>query len=386
MRGTDVLAEVTLPVCELKLGWQKPFPINDADTVVRDYGDQLPCYVASHLKVSSLNGQPWTVTPESGPEAIHDPMQDVRLSFRLVPPKGAPVDQLRLHYDAITHQLVTHSTLVTVHRDWRNGVVEESSLPIGTLTDTQRELVVDRSNGSLFRGFSALFRLGVDHIREGTDHLLFLLALLLPAPLARRGKRWAEAVPVREATRKIIRVVSGFTIGHSVTLLLGAIGLVSANERAVESLIAISVLVSAIHAWRPILRGREVVVAAVFGLVHGLAFASTIQAMGFDVPTLLMSILGFNLGIEAFQLVVVAFAMPPLMMLARTRLYSGFRALGSVVAGVAATAWLMDRAFGIASPVMSWADRLSQFGGWILLVVFLVALLFRPRKVRLEPV
>ena len=124
------------------------------------------------------------------------------------------------------------------------------------------------------------FRLGMRHIAEGTYHLLFLLALLLPAPLMVVGSRWAGFGDVRHTLLRTFRVVTAFTLGHSITLALAALGAVRVPSRPVEVLIAVSILVSAVHALRPLFPGREAAIAAFFGLVHGLAFAATLGELG----------------------------------------------------------------------------------------------------------
>ena len=170
---------------------------------------------------------------------------------------------------------------------------------------------------------TSMFRLGMRHIAEGTDHLLFLLALLLPAPLLAVGGRWAGSAGVRPSLLRILKVVTAFTVGHSLTLALAAMGVVKVPGRPIEVLIAVSILVSAVNAMRPVFAGREAVVAGFFGLIHGLAFASTLSVLGLGRWERLLSILGFNLGIEAMQLMVVAAVLPSLLLLSRSRGYGG---------------------------------------------------------------
>ena len=167
------------------------------------------------------------------------------------------------------------------------------------------------------------------HIADGTDHLLFLLALILPAPLVAAGGRWGGYAGGRTALRRIVKVVTAFTLGHSITLVLGALGWARLPGAVVESVIALSILVSAVHALVPIFRGREVFIAGGFGLVHGLAFAATLADFGLDPWTMASSVLGFNLGIEAVQLLVILAAMPWLVLLARSRVYGPFRIAGA---------------------------------------------------------
>ena len=100
---------------------------------------------------------------------------------------------------------------------------------------------------------------------------------------------------------------------------------------------SLSILVAAIHAVRPVFPGREAWVAAGFGLVHGLAFATLVSDAGVAGSDRLLSIVGFNLGIEAVQLLVAGLAIGPLMVLARTPDYHWVRTGLAVVAGVAAS-------------------------------------------------
>ena len=203
----------------------------------------------------------------------------MRVALTMTPPPGAPADRLTFHYDVIFHHLITHTAVVTLASDWRNGVTGEEPVLLGTMRDTNAEIAIDRSGGSWFQGFAAMFRLGARHIAEGTDHLLFLLALILPAPLVAAGGRWGGYAGGKTAFRRIVKVVTAFTLGHSITLVFGALGWARLPDAVVESAIALSILVSAVHALVPIFRGREVFIAGGFGLVHGLAFATTLTGL-----------------------------------------------------------------------------------------------------------
>jgi hypothetical protein len=192
----------------------------------------------------------------------------------------------------------------------------------------------------------SLFRLGMRHIAEGTDHLLFLLVLLLPAPLLASGSRWTGPAGMRRTLRRVFGIVTAFTVGHSLTLMLAVFGNWTVPAQPVEVMIAVSILVSAVHAFRPIFPGREAVVAGLFGLVHGLAFAATLDQLGLGIWQRLAGTLAFNLGIETMQLLVVAVALPMLLMASRTAAYRALRAAGAILAGVAALYWLVERLQG----------------------------------------
>ena len=364
LHRAEIDAELTLPIGELAVGWEKPLPMDAAQTV-RQYGEELKGYVLQHVRASAPDGRPWSVTVrEVIPVVEKEP--DVRVTLTMTPPPGAPVDRLTLHYDAIFHHLVTHTTIVTLASDWRNGVTGDEPVVLGTMRDTNAEMVIDRSGGTWFRGFAAMFRLGTRHIAEGTDHLLFLLALILPAPLVAEGRRWGGYAGWKTALRRIVKVVTAFIIAHSITLVLGAPGWASLPGALVESAIALSILVSAVHASVPIFRGRELWIAGGFGLVHGLAFAATLTGFGLDPWTMAASVLGFNLGIEAFQLLVILAAMPWLVLLARTRAYGPLRVAGATLTGVAAAAWFVERAQGWANPVGPLVEGVASHAPWLL--------------------
>ena len=140
----------------------------------------------------------------------------------MTPPPGAPLDRLTFQYDVIFHHLITHTAVVTLASDWRSGVLGDEPVLLGTMRDTNAIIVVDRSGGSWFQGFAAMFRLGARHIAQGTDHLLFLLALILPAPLVAVGGRWGGYAGGLTALGRIAKVVTAFTLGHSITLVIGA--------------------------------------------------------------------------------------------------------------------------------------------------------------------
>jgi HupE / UreJ protein len=365
LHQTGVVAEVTLPIGELALGWGEPLPEDAAETV-RAYGDALRAYVGAHVHALSPDGRPWTVSV--GEVRTVDAPNDVEVALTMAPPPGAPTDRLTLFYDVIFHRLVTHTALVSLGDDFRGGVVGTPPLLLGALRDTSPSLVIDRSGGSWSRGFAATFRLGMRHIAEGTDHLLFLLALLLPAPLraSYSPRRWGAPLDARRALRRIVGVVSAFTIGHSVTLALAAAGWVSLPAAFVETAIALSIVASAVQALVPAVGEREAYLAGGFGLVHGLAFAATLSGFRFDAVTMASSVLGFNLGIEAMQIAVLLVVLPSLVLLARTPLYTPLRVTGASVTGIAAVAWALERALGWKNPIGPALERAASHGVWLI--------------------
>lgn len=181
---------------------------------------------------------------------------------------------------------------------------------------------------------------GLWHIWTGFDHLLFLLCLLLPALQHRGG--------LRPVLVDVAQVVTAFTVAHSVTLSLAALQLLHLPERLTESAIAASVLLAAALNFWPAAPLRRWQAAFGFGLVHGFGFASAVAELGLGGRSLLPTLVGFNLGVEIGQLAVVA-ALLPLGLACSRRAWYGPVVVrgGSVLIGVLALAWLIERAFGL---------------------------------------
>jgi hypothetical protein len=197
---------------------------------------------------------------------------------------------------------------------------------------------------------------GVWHIWIGLDHILFLLALLLPAVLVRRHGRWIGVPSFSGAVRDVVAVVTAFTAAHSITLSLAALGWVSLPSRWVESAIAASVVLAAANNLRPVIGGRRWMVAFGFGLIHGFGFASVLADLGLPAATLAWSLAGFNIGVELGQLAIVAAFLPLAYMLRHTGLYRQVIFTGgSWAAMVLAALWFVQRAFDLSWPVWpSW--------------------------------
>ena len=189
---------------------------------------------------------------------------------------------------------------------------------------------------------------GVWHIWIGFDHILFLLALLLPLVLVREQGRWRPVDHFSQALREVLWVVTSFTAAHSITLSLAALGLVELPSRLVESAIAVSVVVAALNNLMPLFNHRRWMVAFGFGLIHGFGFASVLAELGLPQGALVLSLVGFNLGVEAGQLAIVALFLPLTFVLRRTAFYRrGVLVGGSVLTIALALVWLAERALDL---------------------------------------
>jgi len=224
----------------------------------------------------------------------------------------------------------------------QSGTLVQTAVLGGSASST----TLDVERASPWRTAIEYFQAGTWHIWSGIDHLLFLLSLLLPAVLVRRGLRWEGVDAAQPVFWSVLKVVTAFTVAHSVTLSLAAFDLVRLPSRVTESAIAASIIFAALNNLYPIITEARARIAFAFGLLHGFGFASVLADMGLPSGARLVSLVAFNCGIEAGQLAVVLTVMPVAYAMRRGGLYR--RAVlpwgSAAIAGLALT-WLVQRAF-----------------------------------------
>jgi hypothetical protein len=184
---------------------------------------------------------------------------------------------------------------------------------------------------------------GAIHLVTGYDHLLFLLSLILGAGLA------AKRLGTRRALTDVAWVVTAFTIGHSISLVLASLGIVSLPAQLVESVIAASIVfVAALNIAKPEARVARPQIAAAFGIVHGFGFSSVLADVGLPAAHRALALGAFNVGIELAQLAFVAIVMLPLVWAAKYRQYPLLVVRGGSVAIAAfGCVWLVERGLGL---------------------------------------
>ncbi len=194
--------------------------------------------------------------------------------------------------------------------------------------------------------FLSFGREGVWHIWIGIDHILFIISLLLPAVLILVRGQWRAAPRFGPAFWDVFRVVTSFTVAHSITLSLAALGVISLPSRLVESAIAASVALAAANNLRPVVGSGRWIVAFLFGLIHGFGFASVLTDLGLPRESLLLALVGFNLGVEVGQLAIVSAFLPFAFALRSTLFYRKLvMSGGSAVVLAVALIWFAERAF-----------------------------------------
>lgn len=199
-----------------------------------------------------------------------------------------------------------------------------------------------------FTQFIDYGREGVWHIWIGFDHILFLLALLLPAVVVRLHKKWNAVSAFKPAFWDVLKIVTAFTVAHSITLSLATLGIISLPSRWVESTIAASIVFAALNNLFPLFGERRWLMAFAFGLIHGFGFATVLADLGLPSGSLALALVGFNLGVEAGQIAIVAVFLPIAFALRHTWFYWRIVLFaGSIAIAALAMIWLTERAFDL---------------------------------------
>jgi hypothetical protein len=249
----------------------------------------------------------------------------------------AAIDALTVSYRLFADIDPQHKGLVKLEHDGR------TSTAIFSPDSARQSLPLARA--SRWAQFADYVRHGVWHIWIGFDHILFLLSLLLPAVLMPAAARQAQAM--KAAFFDVLKVVTAFTLAHSLTLTLASLHVLSLPSRWVESAIAASVALAALNNLVPLFRGRRPVAAFVFGLVHGVGFAGVLADLGLPQSALVLSLCGFNVGVEIGQLAIVGVFLPIAFALRRTWFYRQLLTTGSALIVLIAAVWLLERAFDL---------------------------------------
>ena len=345
--------DITLPMPDLLL--VLPLAVTPEVGRLTDQQSQvLTAYFSEHLTVTSRGGarQPYAIESFELSEAVDSDVgryQELTLHVRTAPTTDFDPRDFTLAYDAVIHQVPTHFALVQVAQDFRFGLLAgEPATDIGVIAfdfadNRTPPMVINASQGSIWRGFRSLVSLGFRHVGTGLDHLLFLATLLVVAPLRVVAGKWSLFQGWGYAVRRVLVISAAFTVGHSVALLLGAYDVIPVPRDAVEILVAASILLAAVHAIRPLFAGREWLVAGVFGIVHGLAFSESLIGLNLTPFLKAVSVLGFNIGVEGAQLVVMACAFPVLL-ISRRPMFHTLRIAAMVCAAVLAGFWMVERA------------------------------------------
>jgi len=217
------------------------------------------------------------------------------------------------------------------------------------LTPEHAEIAIDAGSASLADQIGHFLRFGFDHILLGYDHLLFIAVLLVTAALRRpAGNGWVAIDGLGRVLLETIKTLTAFTLAHAIVLSAALITHVSVTARLVEPAVAVTIMLAALDNIRPILPRLRWQVAFLFGLIHGLSFATALAPMRLPPLGMALALGSFNLGIEAGQIALALLLVPIVFVLRHEAVYRRIVAPGaSLAAAGLAGVWFLDRAFAL---------------------------------------
>ena len=345
----DVRFEATVADLNQGLGINLPGDGKATAADVSDNLDTLVSYLRAHLALAP-NGTP------SQFEVIGHAVQSVSwgqfvtVNLRITPP-AQPVTFIDVDYNILLDELSNHRGLLVIEDNWKSGTFDNESQVSLVFSPATRNQRLDLSQSSTWRGFRAFVQLGIHHIWIGIDHILFLVALILPSVVRRTDDGWQAVNHAKSAIFELVKIVTLFTIAHSITLALAALGLIQLPARWVESVIALSIAIAAVNILYPLFWRNVGWVVFGFGLFHGLGFASVLAEIGIPANYVPLTLFGFNIGVELGQLAVVCLVFPLLYVLRATAIYrTAALALAPSLLILVSMYWFVERAFEIDLP------------------------------------
>lgn len=379
-----IAGRIEIPIRDVNRVLDLDIPIDAPDTQaeVERTAPTVQAYLLEHFSIGPADGSTtWTYT-----------FDDVELldlggsSYAVYPFEvderfDPPPRQFTVSYTAIIEAGQDRDAFLLIATDFGSGTFNNEADEFLRFTADDSTHVVDLDDASWWKGFGGTIGLGADHIRIGTDHILFVFALVLPSVLsyARRGEdvehRWYPSADFGSTLWRVLKIVTMFTIAHSITLGLGGLGIIELPARLVESIIAISIAAAALHNIRPVFVNKEWALAFGFGLFHGFGFAGLLGDLGLDRSQRLTSLFGFNIGVELGQSAIILMVFPMLYIVRRTRWYLPFMYAGSVILAIVALAWATERIFDYDLAVNRIVDPLLRWprSAWVVAAGYAVA-------------
>ncbi|MEM9886416.1 MAG: HupE/UreJ family protein [Bacteroidota bacterium] len=348
------IVEITTDDLNKALGLDLERGITEAD--LAPYLEQIRAHLLEKIAFSSsLGDHPIRFTDID--------FQDLELgyfvmfNFELENVSSIP-DALDVRYEFLVTKDKNHKGMFVVAYNWKAGIHDNESLVSMIFTDSNTEDTLSLTDASIMKGLIAMIKSGMWHIYIGLDHILFLLALLLPSVVRRKApdqlsakSKWIPVERFRPALWYVLKIVTLFTIAHTITLSLAALQIITLPSFLVEAIIALSIALAAYHNIRPFFKNETLVLAFGFGLFHGFGFASVLGEVGLKGEYMVYSLLGFNLGVELGQMTIILAIFPILYFLRNTSIYPKILLYGSILLIVISLYWFVERIFGIDMPV-----------------------------------
>ena len=323
--GDSLRAAVTLDIADLtpvlKLDTN-----GDGETEAAEISAALPrvkAYVARHLDVVN-DGKPVALSSRAVDFSV-DAGGHVLLRSQFAAPRPHDLSKISVALPLFEDFGADYKVLARITID------EESHEDVLTGSAMRASVAGVETESGVTRGPLSFLKLGIEHIFIGIDHILFLLALIVI------GGRF----------KQLVKIVTAFTLAHSVTLALAALQIVTPPTRLIESLIALTIVyVASENLWVTKADYRWVITGA-FGLVHGFGFANVLRELGLPKKGFIASLVTFNLGVEIGQIVIVSLMWPLVWALSRSKHRRAIVSLLSSAIALVGLGWFLQRAFGL---------------------------------------
>jgi hypothetical protein len=210
----NISGEIQLPLSELQSAIGNR--VNDnSEKLIERLGEFLKKYLKDHIKPKSLDGKPWSLELDElklieTKSQVSGDYKELVAVFSMTPPLNYDLRNFYFDYDVILHNVASHKAIIAIKQDWQQGIVYEDGFvqEVGVIewdvvNNKLKPFQVSLNQGSSWLGFKSMVSLGVKHISEGTDHLMFLLVLLLPVPLLIENKKWGKKQSLKKSFFKI---------------------------------------------------------------------------------------------------------------------------------------------------------------------------------------
>lgn len=276
----------------------------------------------------------------------------ITISFNIAGDLAKIPENIDVQYRVFFDKDPEHKAFLVIEHYWKANLFQNERIFALVFTKDAQSQPLDLTDASIWKGFVGVVKQGIKHIWIGIDHILFIIALILPAVMYRRQSDWEPVSEFKPALIYVIKIISLFTIAHSITLSIAALGILDLPPRIVESIIAISIAIAALDIIFPIFKGKIGWVVFGFGLFHGFGFASVLSHLGILGEHMALSLFGFNLGVEIGQVAIICVVFPALFLIRNISYYRSFvLKAGAVGLIVIALYWFIERAFEIEMPL-----------------------------------
>ncbi len=379
IRKDGIQANLSLPMKEFRMLHPVVDLKKEHKPIIKRKDGWMNDYLMDHMSITDAEGNLWKVRIDNR----HVSHKEVTYNLWLQPPVGSSLRDFTLNYDVLIHRFETHKLFLKVSSDWYGGMKDKDKrgsdlgiLMADPLTGDLKPFEVHlQHQGSSWNGFKVFVGLGMEQIKSGTDHILFLVILMLSTALSAHRGRWAGFEGTTKIVGRVVKIGVAFTIGYSLSLILGAAHWFMLPQRVAEIAIALTILLVAFHSIRPIFSRKEGLVAIVFGLIHGLGFSSALADLSLDGERLLYSTLGFSIGVGVMILFILLCIVPWFVLVSKYTLYRLIRMGGSAFAVIASLSWILVQVTNEPNVISDFAEGILADGKWLIAGLVFLAIL-----------